>query len=141
MTAQPSGVRTNPLPPWQARLVIWSAVSLTASGLWWLLVLLRRAPGELPAPIDPWLARWHGLSSMAGLFAFGVIASRHVGRGWALGERRPSGAGICVLFAAIALSGFALAYLVPEQWHPPVAWVHSGLGVVAFALGAVHRRH
>jgi hypothetical protein len=117
-----------------------AAISLLASGLWWLLVLFRRVPGGLPGAIDPWLARWHGLSSMAALFAFGVIAARHVGRGWELGKRRPSGAAICVLFGALALSGFALAYLLPEQWHPPVAWGHSALGVVAFGVGALHRR-
>ena len=77
---------------------------------------------------------------MAGLFAFGIIASRHIGRGWSLKQRMRTGVSVTVLFVVLALTGFALAYLVPEEWHPPVGWTHSALGVVAFALGAVHRR-
>jgi hypothetical protein len=77
---------------------------------------------------------------MMGLFAFGVIASRHIGRGWAMRERTFSGVSTTVLFSLLVLSGFALAYLVPEQWHPQLGWLHSGLGVIAFGLGAVHRR-
>jgi hypothetical protein len=133
-------VRLNALPAWQSRMVIWAAISLTLSGLWWLLVLLRRAPDAMPGPLDPWLARWHGLSSMAGLFAFGVIASRHIGRGWSLRQRLKSGIGVVALFGSLILTGFALAYLVPEQWHPQLGWLHSALGVIAFALGTIHRR-
>jgi hypothetical protein len=133
-------VRLNALPAWQSRTVIWVAISLTLSGLWWLLVLLRRAPDAMPGSIDPWLARWHGLSSMAGLFAFGVIASRHIGRGWSLRKRLKSGIGVVALFALLILTGFALAYLVPEQWHPQLGWAHSTLGIIAFSLGAIHRR-
>jgi hypothetical protein len=120
--------------------MIWTAVSLLVSGSWWLFVLLRREAGELPGPIDPWLARWHGLSSMAALFAFGVVVSRHVQRGLQLRERMLSGLGVCALFAVLALSGFALAYLVPESWHTQAGWAHSALGIGAFIVGAVHRR-
>jgi hypothetical protein len=133
-------IRLNALPRWQSQSIIWAGISLTASGLWWLLVLLRRAPDALPGQLDPWLARWHGLSSMAGLFAFGVIASRHIGRGWSLGKRLKSGLGTVALFALLILTGFALAYLVPEEWHQRLGWLHSALGVLAFTLGAVHRR-
>jgi hypothetical protein len=140
MRSRSARVRINALPSWQAQSIIWAAVSLTASGLCWLLVLLRRAPGDLPGTVDPWLARWHGLSSMIGLFAFGVIASRHIGRGWAMRKRTFSGVSTTVLFCLLVLTGFALAYLVPEQWHPQLGWLHSALGVIAFGLGAVHRR-
>ena len=133
-------VRLNALPLWQSRTVICAAISLTLSGLCWLLVLLRRAPDAMPGSIDPWLARWHGLSSMAGLFAFGVIASRHIGRGWSLRKRLKSGVSVVGLFGLLVFSGFALAYLVPEQWHPQLGWLHSALGLTAFTLGAVHRR-
>jgi hypothetical protein len=140
MSSDPDRARPNALPRWQAQTIIWAAISLTASGLFWLFVLFRRAPGDLPGGIDPWLARWHGLSSLAALFAFGVIAGQHIARGWAMRRRTFSGVSTTVLFGLLALTGYALAYLVPEQWHPQLGWLHSLLGVVAFALGAMHRR-
>jgi hypothetical protein len=128
-------IRLNALLPWQAGTIIWAALSLLLSGVAWQLVLFRRGPEGLPGPIEPWLARWHGLSSMAALFA-----SRHVPRGLALGNRLRSGLSVVVLFAVLALTGFSLAYLVPESWRSTLGWTHSALGVLAFTLGAVHRR-
>jgi hypothetical protein len=133
-------VRINGLPGWQAQAIIWSSISLLLSGAAWQIALLRRGPQGMPGAFDPWLARWHGLSAMAALFAFGIVASRHIGRGWSLKQRMRTGVSVTVLFVVLALTGFALAYLVPEEWHPPVGWMHSALGVAAFALGAVHRR-
>jgi hypothetical protein len=138
--ARAARVRINALPAWQAHAMIWTAVSLFLSGVFWQLILVRRGPGGIPGSIDPWLARWHGLSSMAGLFAFGVIASRHIGRGWALRQRMRSGNAVTVLFAVLALTGYGLAYLVPEGWHARLGWTHSALGAAAFLLGAIHRR-
>jgi hypothetical protein len=129
--------RVNPLPRWQSWMVIGSAISLLASGALWQIALLRH---ELPTELDPWLARWHGLSSMAGVFAFGIVASKHIPRGLFLRKRSFSGITLTSLFALLALSGFALAYLVPEPWHARVGWAHSALGVLAFGLGALHRR-
>jgi MFS family permease len=133
-------VRVNALPPWQARTIIGAAISLLASGLWWQFVLLRRGPEGVPGAIDPWLARWHGLSSMAALFAFGVIAARHIPRGFALRQRNRSGLTVTALFAVLAVSGYALAYLATDTWHARLGWTHTLLGIIAFALGAVHRR-
>lgn len=133
-------VRVNALPPWQAQTIIGAAISLFLSGLWWQFVLVRRGSEGVPGPIDPWLARWHGFSSMAALFAFGIIAARHIPRGFALRQRNRSGLTVTVLFAVLALSGYALAYLVTDTWHTRLGWAHTLLGVAAFALGAVHRR-
>ncbi len=132
--------RANALPRWQIQTVVCSAISLTASGLAWQLSDLRRDPSGLPSALDPWLARWHGLSSMLSLFAFGLVAARHIPVGLVLRKRVASGVSVSALFATLALSGFALAYLVPEPWHPTVALCHAGLGILAFALGVLHRR-
>jgi hypothetical protein len=120
--------------------LIWTAISLLVSGLWWLYVLRIRPAQDAPGPINLKLAQWHALSALAAVYAFGVVSAKHIARGWALRERVYSGIAVCALFAVLALSGFALAYLLPETWHVPVGWAHATLGVLAFALGAMHRR-
>ena len=132
--------RPNALPRWQRFTVFGAALLLLASGLAWQLALKLRSEPELPGQLEPWLARWHALSAMAGLFAVGMVAALHIGRGWSLGRRRTSGVAVCALLAALALSGFWLSYLVSEAWRPAVGWAHFGLGALAFALGLVHRR-
>lgn len=133
-------VRVNALPPWQAWTMIGSAVSLLLSGFFWQIALLRRGPEGIPGAFEPWLARCHGLSSMAALFAFGIIAARHIPRGFALRQRNRTGLAVTALFVVLAISGYALAYLVNDTWHTRLGWTHTLFGIVAFSLGAIHRR-
>jgi hypothetical protein len=134
--------RVNPLPAWQRAVIVGAAIALLVSGLAWLPLhyLWGAGAGELPQPLESWLLRLHGLVAPLGLFAAGLVAAGHVPRGWRLRERRGSGVGLLILGCLVIASGYALAYLVPEAWHPAVGWAHAALGVVAFALGVVHRR-
>ena len=142
MMTTPRRVRLNPLQPWQRWTVIAAAVSLLLSGVGWLPVHYGwgAGAGDLPHPLEPWIVRWHALSALAGLFAGGVVAGGHVGRGWRLGLRRASGLAVCLLAGLLAASGYVLSYLVSEAWRPALGWAHAALGVAAFGLGAVHRR-
>jgi hypothetical protein len=143
-TAQPAAPRTaaNTLPRWQRRTVVWGAWSLTLSGVAWLAVHYGlSAPGDgLPHPLEPWLMRWHALSAVAGLFAAGLVGAMHVPRGWQLGRQRSSGLALCIGGAVVVISGYALAYLVPESWHAGVGIAHAALGVLAFGVGFAHAR-
>ncbi|HTP28223.1 MAG TPA: hypothetical protein VMK12_21540 [Anaeromyxobacteraceae bacterium] len=138
----PERVRVNPLLRWQRRTVYAAAGSLLLSGVAWLPVhyLWGAGAGELPRPIEPWLVRWHAVSAVAGLFAVGVVAANHVSRGWHLRQRRISGLAVCILVAVVAATGYALSYLVSEDWRPALGWGHAALGAVMTAAGVTHRR-
>jgi hypothetical protein len=82
--------------------------------------------------------RWHGLAVLTGLFALGLVSAGHVPRGLALKRHRASGLSLCLSWFALAASGYALSYLVPEPWRPALGLFHAGLGVAAFGLGALH---
>jgi hypothetical protein len=132
----------NALRPWQLRTVVGAAGSLLLSGAaWWLVSRLGRdGTGELPNPAELWLARWHGLSAVAGIFAAGLVAANHVGQGLRLGRRRATGAAMVALGLILVVSGYALAYLAPERWHPALGTAHAGLGLLIFGLLVAHRR-
>lgn len=142
MKPSPTRGRANPLLSWQRTVVLVAAAALLVTGVAWLPFhyLWGAGTGELPHPLEAWLMRAHGLTAPLGLFAAGVVASSHVSRGWRLRQRRRTGLGLALLGGMVIVSGYALAYLVPESWHAAVGWGHTGLGVVAFGLGLVHRR-
>ena len=133
---------SNALPPWQRRTIVAAALCLLLSGVAWLPLhyLWGAGAGGLPHPLEAWLMRWHGLSAIAGFYAGGLVSAAHVARGWRLTWRRSTGLSLCVLGALLALSGYALWYLLPESWHAPAGWLHAALGVAAFAVGAAHVR-
>jgi len=135
-----SGSCSNQLPRWQRRLVVGSAWALAVSGVVWLPFhyLLGAGAGLLPHPAEPWVMRCHGLAVVGGLFAAGLVAAGHVRRGWQLRVHRRSGLVICAAGALTIATGYLLAYLVPEAWHPAVGWTHAGLGLVAFGAGTWH---
>jgi hypothetical protein len=82
----------------------------------------------------------HGAAVMAMLFVAGRLTAIHVVRGWRLGLARRSGVLMLAGMALLTLSGYALYYLVPEDWRDPTGWLHTALGV-AWALGLLwHRR-
>jgi hypothetical protein len=122
------------------RLLRASAWSLLLSGLGWLPVhhLYGAGTGELPAPLEPWLLRWHGLAALALLWVLGAISATHAPRGWAMRRQRRSGASLLAGWGALAASGWALSYVTPEPWRPWAGALHAAAGVAAFALGAVH---
>ncbi|HZZ85658.1 MAG TPA: hypothetical protein VFE30_14050 [Anaeromyxobacteraceae bacterium] len=130
----------NALPRWQLLTVVLSATSLLASGLAWLVLHYAMSREGMPHPLEAWALRWHGLSAPVALFAAGFLAAGHIGRGWRLGRHRASGLGLALLSVAAVLTGYALSYLVGEGGRPAMGFVHAALGVVAFALGALHAR-
>jgi hypothetical protein len=137
----------NTMPRWQRRLLDGTVWLLTASGLLWLSVhqwgwpTMARAQMEgLPSPWEPWLMKLHGAAVIAMLFVAGRVSATHVMRGWRLHRGRRSGLVMLLGLALLTLTGYALYYLVPEDWRDPTGWVHTGVGA-AWALGLLwHRR-
>ncbi len=144
--ASPGGAAVaNRLRHWQRQLFYASGALLLVTGVVWLIVHYTRAADTLPSPVEPWLMRAHGLGAFAALFVLGALASAHVPRGWRLAERlgwqqqRRTGLVLCTFAAALALTGYLLYYLAPENLRPALGWVHSALGAAMAVLVAVHR--
>jgi len=139
--------RSNPIQRWQRVGVYASVVLLLLSGALWLGVHFlgwpassRPAMEGLPSPWEPILMKVHGAATMAALFFIGGLAATHVVRGWRLRERRASGVTLLALAAALTLTGYALYYLLPENWRDATGWLHGGLGLLWAALVWAHRR-
>jgi uncharacterized membrane protein YfcA len=133
---------SNALARWQRATILAAWWGLFVSGAAWLPVhyLWGAGAGELPLPIETWLMRAHGLAVVAGLFAFGLVAAGHVKHGWRRQVHRTSGLALCVGGGALAASGYALSYLLPEGWHARVGWAHAALGIAVFTGLLAHAR-
>lgn len=140
--------RTHHLPRWQRRGLYLTLAALVLTGLPWLVVhyTVGEGTGELPHPAEHWLMRLHGLAAFVGLFWFGVIAASHIGRGWRMSARlrwarqRSLGLLVTALMTLLALSAYAMFYLLPEAWHTPVGLLHAALGFVLVLVLPLHVR-
>jgi len=131
---------------WQWRALVLSGLLLAGSGFGWLAVHygIGAGAGELPHPAEAWALRLHGLAAFAGLFVLGTLAAAHIPQGWRLSHRRRwsgqrrTGLVLCILGAALVLSGYALYYFAPEALRPALGWAHTAVGVVMGLLVAFH---
>jgi hypothetical protein len=134
------------LPVWQRRTLFGAGTLLLGSGVAWLGLHYGRTDDSLPAPLEAWLMRLHGLAGFIALFCFGVLAAAHVPQGLRLSRRmrwagqRGSGLLLCGLAGALALTGYLLYYFAPDAVRPALGWLHSGLGLLMAALILGHRR-
>lgn len=137
----------NRLSHAQRRLLYASTAALVSTGLMWLSVhqlawpVMSRASMEgLPSPWEPWLMKLHGAAMMVMLFMIGRISSTHVMRGLRLHWRVRDGLGLLVGAALLALTGYSLYYLIPDDWRDANGWVHAAIGIVWTATLLWHRR-
>ena len=134
------------LVDWQRRTLFGAGATLLGTGVLWLAFHYGRGADALPAPIEAWLMRLHGLAAFIALFLFGVLAAAHVPQGLRLSRRmrwagqRGSGLSLCGLAAALALTGYLLYYFAPDSVRPGLGWLHSGLGLAMALLVVSHRR-
>ena len=136
------------LAPWQRRTLYATGALLMLSGAAWLAVhyVVGAGAGDLPHPAEAWLLRVHGLGAFAGLFVLGVLAAGHVPQGWRYTGRhrwagqRSSGITLCVIGAALVLSGYLLYYFAPENIRPALGWAHAVVGACMAVLTISHRR-
>jgi len=154
----------------QRRALYASTAVLLGTGLLWLSVhqwawpAMSRASMEgLPSPWEPWLMKAHGAAMMAMLFLIGRLSATHVMRGLRLmspgaassphphphrpgGQPQPQpwrklgGISLLVQLAFLALTGYGLYYLVPDDWRDATGWVHAAIGVAWVLTLLVHRR-
>ncbi len=134
------------LVPWQRLSLYGAGATLLGSGVLWLALHYARGSDALPAPIEAWLMRLHGLAAFIALFAFGVLGAAHVPQGlrlsrrWRWAGQRRTGLVLCGLAAALALTGYLLYYFAPDDVRPALGWLHSALGAAMALLVLGHRR-
>lgn len=131
----------------QRRILYGTSAVLALTGLMWLSVhqlawpAMSRASMEgLPSPWEPWLMKVHGAAMMLMLFLIGRISATHVMRGWRLRIRRIEGVGMLTCLALMALTGYSLYYVVPDEWRDANGWVHAAIGIAWLLTLLVHRR-
>ena len=147
--SMPMTRHSNRLPRWQRFSLYTTGGVLLATGLVWLALhyTLGAGSGELPHPLEAWMIRLHGLAAFGALFMLGVIAGSHLPHGWRMSARhrwahqRGSGLALCLLGAALVLSGYLLYYFAPESLRPALGWLHSGVGVAMGAMFLLHPRN
>lgn len=131
---------------WQRRILYGAGAALLGSGALWLGFHYGRGADTLPAPIEAWLMRLHGLAGFVALFGFGVLAAAHIPQGLRFSRRmrwarqRGSGFVLCGLAGALALTGYLLYYFAPDSVRPALGWLHSGVGLAMALLVVGHRR-
>ena len=131
----------------QRRLLYGCTAALLLSGLAWLSVhhlgwpqASRASMEGLPSPWEPWLMRVHGASMMLMLFLIGRLSATHVMRGWRLHLRRRGGLAMLAALSLLAVSGYSLYYLIPDDWRDANGWLHAAMGLAWVVALWWHRR-
>jgi hypothetical protein len=112
-----------------------SGCAVLALQLWW------RRPGEfglLRHPAEPLLISVHGVLAIGGLYLLGWLSARHVAEIWQRAERRVSGSVLLGVLGVLAVSGFALFFLVDERWRDLTAGWHDWLGAATLLPALRH---
>ena len=140
--------RRHALRPWLRWSLYALLMALVATGGLWLSIhflawpsMARPEMEGLPSPWEAPLMKLHGAAMLAMVFLVGRLSGTHVLLGWRLRKRVGEGVGLLVLMAALALSGYALYYWVPEAWRDGLGLLHGAAGVLMALVFAFHRRH
>jgi hypothetical protein len=128
-----------------ARYALYAMLTaLIASGAWWLIV--HYGAGVFPALSDDLVRagqegvalKVHGAAAMLALIALGAMLFQHAPRGWVLARNRGSGALVVASLALLALTGYALYYLVTDAVHSAMSVAHWLTGLLLAPLVVVH---
>ena len=137
----------NVMPRWQRRLLFVCLALLVSTGGVWLTVhylawpTMAQAQLEgMPSPWEHWLMQLHGAGVFVMLFLAGRVSAIHVKRGWRLKRHRITGVMMLSTLALLALSGYALFYLVSDEWRDGLGLMHAAIGLLCASVLLWHRR-
>jgi hypothetical protein len=137
----------NVMPRWQRRLLfVCLALLVTTGGVWlsvhhlgWPAVARAEMEG-LPSPWEHWLMQLHGAGVFVMFFLAGRVSAIHVKRGWRLERHRITGVMLVAALALLALSGYALFYLVSDDGRDALGLAHAAAGLLCAGVLIGHRR-
>jgi len=137
----------NVMPRWQRRLLLACVALLVSTGGVWLTVHFLAWPSVslakmegLPSPWEHWLMQLHGAGVFLMLFLAGRVSVIHVKRGWRLERHRITGVTLVSALALLALSGYALFYLVSDDWRDALGLSHAAIGLMCALVLLWHKR-
>lgn len=138
----------NVMPRWQRGVLFAALALLLGTGGIWLTVhylawpAMARAEMEgLPSPWEHPLMQLHGLGVFVMLFMAGRVSVLHIKRGWRLERHRITGVTLVSALALLAMSGYALFYLVSDDWRDKLGLVHAAIGLLCVSVLRWHRRY
>ena len=129
--------------PRPQRLVVYAVcIGLWVSGLLWLLLDLfferRGAFGWEPHPLQPPVLLAHGVLAVLSLYVLGWVSSHHALRRWLEGSRRLSGGALLTATLLLIITGFALFFLVDDEWQRTAKLAHEVLGGLVTLIALQH---
>ncbi len=129
---------------WQRWTFDASATVVSASGTayGWMKYLMRTDDpfAVVNHPWQPAMLHSHVLAAPVLLVAFGTLLGSHITRKLRSGDRpnRMSGLILTTMFAAMAVSAYALQVVTNEMWQLSLVWVHVVGGAVFVVAYIVH---
>jgi hypothetical protein len=126
-------------------LRLWTMAALATlwlSGIAWI-VLHYAFPaatefGAAPNAWEPATIRIHGIIALGTVFVLGWIMARHVTESWSRRRNRASGLTLTISCLALALSGYALYYIVGDAARTAIGLTHEILGAIGIVFAVVH---
>lgn len=140
--------KRHALRPWVRRTIYTLMLALLLSGGLWMSVHFLAWPAMaqasmegLPSPWEAPLMKLHGAAMLGMVFIVGRLSGTHVLLGWRIKRRVWDGVALLALLGALALSGYALYYWVPDAWRDILGLAHGLTGLAALVGLWYHRRH
>ena len=125
-------------------VVIYGSAALWFSGMIWMVLhyFFKTANefGMTRNASEPFTLRIHGMLAMLMLFMFGWIGGTHVAIRWRQWRANVDGLVLLIVAALLAISGYALYYLIDDSQHLAVSLIHQALGALIIAIAIIHWR-
>ena len=141
--SEPNPLRVGFMP--RARRLTLYAVSLSVwgSGCVWLLLhyfvhSVDRLGFETPHPAEQWCLVAHAFASFYAMWWFGVLWTGHIKRGWKARIRRGTGGTLFGVWLWLAMTGYALYYVVNDAWRARTSILHWTVGLAALGAFLFH---
>ncbi len=124
--------------------VVYCSLLLWCSGIAWI-VLHYFFPtvsefGSTPNPWEPTVIRVHGVLALLTIFLLGWIGSTHVSLRWHQWRTHLHGPIMVVIAIALAITGYALYYVVDDAPRHAVSVTHEVIGALAIIAALMHFR-
>jgi hypothetical protein len=93
---------------------------------------------ETPHPAEKWSLIVHAFASFYAMWWFGVLWTGHIKRGWKARMQRGTGGTLFAFWTWLAVTGYALYYVVSDTWRSRISVLHWAVGLAALGAFLLH---